>query len=368
MARGVLANQAGRHQTLRGTGGMLPATDSDPSLDSASPLLYVRGYLGQLNPPCGRAYFLGLADQTGLVRLCLSLLLFVAVVLKSDGLSIEIAVGSPIGLGTWLLLVLILWELFLSIWLLSGIVQRRALTAALVTFGLFSIYSLGLLLAGASSCGCFGRWELHPAWTLSLDLTAISALLWLLRPPVPGLVDGTTESTHSHLASPAWTLRLRGLLCLVAWLSLSVLFLSVVLGRKGMALDQPGMTDLGRGVLLLEPEKWEGHPLPILESLDIRQDLDHGEWTVVLLRQSCPHCQAVLDTLLKSKSPLSQGGRFRRLAFIDFDGTLTAKDSAMANLGASRVGQVDARLHKALVELPVIFDVIDGVVHEVQLP
>lgn len=137
MARGVLANQAGDHQTLRGTGGLFPATDSNPSLDSGSPSLYVHGCLEQLNPPCCRAYFLGLAGQTGLVRLCISLLLVVAVVLKSDGLSIEFASGRPIVPWTWLVVALIPWELLLSIWLVSGMAQRRAFLAALATFGLF---------------------------------------------------------------------------------------------------------------------------------------------------------------------------------------------------------------------------------------
>jgi hypothetical protein len=368
MARGLLANQAGRHQTLRGNGGLFQATDSHPSLDSASPSPCGRGCLGQPDPPCSGAYFLGLAGQIGLVRLYISLLLFVAVVLKSDGLSIEFASGRPIVPWTWLVVALIPWELLLSIWLVSGMAQRRALLAALGMFGAFSVYSLGLLGAGASSCRCFGRWELHPAWTLSLDLTTIWALLWLLRCPNSGLTGGTMKSPCSHSGPQVGTYRLRGLLCLIVWLSLSALFLAVIFGRKGLALDQPGMTDLGNGVLLIEPEKWDGHPLPILKSVDIQEDLKHGEWEVLLMRGSCPHCQTIVNEIQEGKSLSSHGKRVQRWAIIDFDEELQlpAEDLAMAKLGALHVGQVDAHLRKALVPVPVIFDMTSGVVHNVQ--
>lgn len=202
--------------------------------------------------------------------------------------------------------------------------------------------------------------------TLSLDLTTISALYWIRRCRVPGMGDGSTRLPCSSRTSQFRNSHLYGSLCLVAWMALSVLFFILVFGRKSTALDRPGMTDLGNGILFLEPKSWDGHRLPILESIDIRQDLELGEWTVVLLRESCPHCQEVLQKLLTGGGLQSQDGHNERFAIVDFDGTMTANDPAAPNLGALRVGHVDTRMGKAFVVVPVMFHLQSGIVGNVQ--
>jgi hypothetical protein len=151
MARGVLANQAGRNQNLRGSEGRLLASDIEPALFSASPSLYASESLGATRSLLRTAMLSGtscLYIHSWLARQCISLLLFVAIVLKSDGLSIEVAAARSI----------VPWKLF---------------------------------------------------------VTAI----------IP-----------------------------------SELFLADIFGRKGMALNQLGMTDLANGVVLLKSENWDAHP------------------------------------------------------------------------------------------------------------
>ena len=164
MAQGILAKQAGGVKTLRGKKGLLLVGKSDPSLATAIPSELVPESLRQFDSQFGWAYLGGLASITLLMRFSIALLLFVAIVLKLDELSIDVAAGRVNGPWLWPVVALIQWELLLSIWLLSGIAQRRAITSALWTFGGFSVYSLGLLSTGASTtrsskdpCSTIGR-------------------------------------------------------------------------------------------------------------------------------------------------------------------------------------------------------------------
>ena len=74
-------------------------------------------------------------------------------------------------------------EFGLGLWLLSGALPRVANRAAIAVFSIFGCYSLYLALNGASSCGCFGRWEIHPWWMVLLDSIALISLI--LTPPQP---------------------------------------------------------------------------------------------------------------------------------------------------------------------------------------
>src|SRR5690606_34159712 len=42
------------------------------------------------------------------------------------------------------------------------------------------------------------------------------------------------------------------------------------------------------GLVILEPEKWIGKPLPIADWIDV--DLSTGDWIVLLHRHDCPAC------------------------------------------------------------------------------
>jgi len=62
-------------------------------------------------------------------------------------------------------------------------------------------------------------------------------------------------------------------------------------------LDESGeITGSGR-VVVLEPEKWVGKPLPLLAHIDIGPELQQGEWIIVLYRRDCRKCHELLERL-----------------------------------------------------------------------
>lgn len=71
----------------------------------------------------------------------------------------------------------IVFELVLGLWLISGIALKYARDAALATFILFIGVSLIRVATGESTCGCFGAWSVYPVWMIAVNA---SVLIWLL--------------------------------------------------------------------------------------------------------------------------------------------------------------------------------------------
>ena len=67
-----------------------------------------------------------------------------------------VAMPAPLGI-TGFTPVLIGWEIFLGLWLLSGALPLAARRMATGCFALFGGYACWEALAGKASCGCFGQ-------------------------------------------------------------------------------------------------------------------------------------------------------------------------------------------------------------------
>ncbi len=76
------------------------------------------------------------------------------------------------------LVAVVQYELFLGVWLLSGLFPRTAWWLAIGTFGLFAIVSGGKALVGDPTCACFGRVPTSPWLSLSINVSVI-LVLWL---------------------------------------------------------------------------------------------------------------------------------------------------------------------------------------------
>jgi hypothetical protein len=112
----------------------------------------------------------------------LGLLLLAAALLKGHEL-LTVPVANK-DLWSWrpFLVFQVEFELAMGIWLLSGVLKRLAWLATLGCFTLFCCVALCEGLAGAVSCGCFGRVHVNPWITLScVDLPAV-IFLSLFRP------------------------------------------------------------------------------------------------------------------------------------------------------------------------------------------
>ncbi|MCS6977897.1 MAG: DUF1573 domain-containing protein [Gemmatales bacterium] len=134
-------------------------------------------------------------------------------------------------------------ELFLGLWLLSGLAQRWARYAALVFFALLAVASLFMALEGRSHCGCFGRVEINPWWTFGLDVLAV-LLLAVFRPAPHGI----SAIPQNRL------LRIAAIAVLIIGLPLAVFFVAVpspadwLAQLRGEAVTvEPAIADLGTG-------------------------------------------------------------------------------------------------------------------------
>jgi hypothetical protein len=202
------------------------------------------------------------------LQVLVGLLLLTAAVLKADGLLLEEKIEEGL-LGNRVFLTGVVGgEILLAAWLLSGLAAAWSRRVAMGLFGLFALVTLCKGLAGASSCGCFGRFEVNPWWTLLLDVGVFTGL-WIFPPTGDAATRPCPAGRPGHGKMP-WASRAGvTVLCLLV----AVAMTGRMIHSRASALDSEGVVAGPDGLLILEPEKWLGRPLPIASSIDIGKRL-----------------------------------------------------------------------------------------------
>jgi hypothetical protein len=198
-------------------------------------------------------------------------------------------------------------ELAIGLFALSGYYWRQLRWFAFVLFIGFAAYSFHLATTGATSCGCFGPLRVHPWWTFGLDLAVVVGLFSSLLAPtrVPRLAanrlmtserdrlpnDSARNPEESKQCGRELKHPLSFQRTLVAAAMGISIFTTALLARHLVAptAAAEGVLQMAGDLIVLEPEKWVGKPLPIAEFVDL--DLSTGEWTVLLHRHDCPDCE-----------------------------------------------------------------------------
>lgn len=239
--------------------------------------------------------------------LCGCILITAAALKGLDAATNPLAGGLLFG-SRWELLAVIEVELLLGLALLLGLYPAAVRWLAIGCFALFAGVNFQQLLAGVSSCGCFGPVRVHPAYSLALDLLALAVLGWW-RPAA------TAPRPGAHVIG----LALGGLALLA-------------LGAGSPSIAQPEDLDSPGGVAVLDPREWVGQPFPLLDRLSGTANLRQGEWVVLFHRRGCSACAAMLDEL----HLLTMAPGFRkpvRLAFIEIpsDEVAVAESAARCN-------------------------------------
>lgn len=226
--------------------------------------------------------YLSAAPKATIMRWIVGLFLVIAAVLKTVQLVSEPASATLGPVGTPFLQLQIGIELAIGLFLLSGLLWRQLRWIALVLFAGFASYSLLLALGGAASCGCFGPIHIHPWWTFSLDVCLMLALILSLRQARAC----SAANDRQGASCPGWRI------VAIAIISVSTLT-TVALVRyvESQAASANNFSTVG-GITILEPERWIGRKLPILDFIDL--DMSKGKWNVLLHRHDCPVCQATL--------------------------------------------------------------------------
>ncbi len=222
------------------------------------------------------------------VRLLLAVVLLLAGGLKAYQLATEPVIGTGLLDSRWLLMATVEFELFFGLWLLSGILPKLTWTAALGLFGVFTCVSFYKAITGYATCGCFGRVQVNPWYTTTLD---VSIVLSLLRWPPKG--------QESLFSIDLRHLPIRAAGVLAAWLLVG-LPAAVAMGSYSESTLSDAGEIIGDGKLVvLEPEKWIGKRFPLLDYIDIGDKLKEGKWLVVLYHHDCPKCQEILRGLAR---------------------------------------------------------------------
>ncbi len=247
-----------------------------------------------------------------ILRILLAAVLLTAAVLKTY----ELATGPVLGNGLldsrWLLMAVVEFELFFGIWLLSGFYPRQTWAAAILCFGIFACVSLYKALAGHASCGCFGPVPINPWYTTAFDAAIVLLLLYwrprgLSRLSLAVILKGTDGAPCE--AWSRWSAKdLRGTAnASVPLRSLSKVFaiwllLALPAGYSMATYTDATLSEVGEivgdgNVVVLQLEKWIGRRFPLLDYIDIGDQIVQGNWMVVFYHQDCPKCQDALINL-----------------------------------------------------------------------
>jgi hypothetical protein len=176
----------------------------------------------------------------------------------------------------WTLMIQVEFEIFLGLWLVSGLYKRLAWAMALACFGFFSCITLHKALSGEASCGCFGQVEVNPWYTLILDLSAVAALLAFR----PDLRRGQLTSRY----------RGRLLATVLAIIALGVPAGILMGSYRPAQIAADGSLTAAGSVVILEPQEWVGKEFPLCKQIDVGQRLAKGTWIVLFHRHGCPVC------------------------------------------------------------------------------
>ena len=228
---------------------------------------------------------IGSASLFHYVRLALSCLLLLSSVLKGYAL-----LSEPIAPQSWLdvrqiQVALVEVELFVALWTAGTLRWRLAWQVLVGLFSCFWFITFAKLLAGETSCGCFGRIEVHPMFSLLIDTVCLGSLL-AVRNSIP------QKSSVRPLFREVLVTAL-----LLAPISIPAAVF--MLRPVGSFLGESTTIVRSGEVIVLEPSEWVGQKLPILEYISTNLDLSSGEWLIVLVRHGCPTCEESLPRYLE---------------------------------------------------------------------
>jgi hypothetical protein len=256
----------------------------------------------------------------------------------------------------WVQLFELEFEIVLGCWLISGWARRLAWLAALACFIVFCGVTAWEHFSGYASCGCFGTFKVPPWKTLVVvDIPSV-ALLLLFRP------RSDKPRFDLRWTRPAAAVLLVGLAAAVGSA------IPVLRYTPPKVADDGRITGAGETVLL-EPEEWVGKELPIARYIDVAEEISRGEWTAVLVHDTCVGCKALIPKLADRARAL-RPARCAKIALIlmpengksqyDVLKELVSKDALFLN------GRLDLS-HEWLAATPIVLQLRDGKVISVNL-
>ena len=245
----------------------------------------------------------------------LGTLLIVAAALKSHQLLTEPLANKDIWSYRPVLILLVECELALGLWLVSGLFPRLAWLTALACFSFFCLVTLYKALTGAASCGCFGSVSVNPWITLlAIDLPAVLALT--LFHPADCLAPFLSFLRRQESIQHAVRAFLQPLPSGPRFTATGILGVALLgLTAPILAFHEPAAVTSTYEVL--EPKTWIGRELPILEHIDIAEQIKTGNWLLLFYHHDCPDCQKAIPQYEQMARDLTGNEDLLRIALIE---------------------------------------------------
>ena len=233
------------------------------------------------------------------VRTAIGALLLFAAGIKGYELATGPVAEKGLLTSRWFRITVVEVELALATCLVGGLWKRLTWWTALLCFMGFSCVTAYKAWQGEASCGCLGRAEIDPRYTLVLDCFVVLALLlW----PVRHKESSFTGRRLAIMIVVGLGIGVPGGIAMASFRSTVVTDGRVVLG--------------GNSLIVLDPQKWLGKKLPILQYIDIGTELSRGNWIVVLYDVGCSHCQQAIPEYHRIAQELAERPDGLRLALV----------------------------------------------------
>ncbi len=235
--------------------------------------------------------FGGVPRPYDVLRLAMAIVLLTAAGLKAHQLLTEPTLGTSLLESRWFLIGIVEFEFLLGLLLSSTFLPRHfgsggedlwTWIASMALFSAFGCVSLWKALGGEATCGCFGSLEVSPRFSTAMDWAFVAGLIQF-RPqsPCPKRFPPTFSPLRVGSVAVIWAL-LGGPVGYAM-----ATFQATTLSDAGSVVGQGNL-------VVLEPRRWVGKRLPVLNYINIGDQLAAGQWTVVFYHSGCPDCEAVL--------------------------------------------------------------------------
>jgi hypothetical protein len=249
------------------------------------------------------------------------------------------------GLGRWSWLLLAAFEAFWALWLLGGVRPRLTRWASVALFAVFGAIAAYHGVLGHGSCGCFGRIQVNPWLTCTIDLGLAIAFLSIGRDPA-----STPTSPRRALERVA---------------IIATIYAAIVVPAAFLVRSRSIAADASSGSarpVLLEPASWKGKLFPLVAQIDIGARLMNGKWMLLFYRPGCPKCD---DAIRRVRESAQRGGEPPEVqwAFIELPPLEASRPAARAELPANSIlGRLDPTA-TWIGDVPFVITLSDGKVY-----
>jgi thiol-disulfide isomerase/thioredoxin len=271
------------------------------------------------------------------------IVLLVASALKIQQLATEPIISKGFWESWEFFLIQIPLELGLGLWLISGLFKKAGHLLALIAFGIFIIVTLHKGLTGAEFCGCFGVVKVNPWITLFAIDVPIFVCLAVFRPK------------GEKLFPPPWPRPAHFFAIAISTFILLPMIEYILITNK-----PPLKTDKYE---VVDPNEWitpNQNLWPMLEDIDIKQQLQSGLWVVLLYHYDCPDCAKAIPVYEEMYKSLKGNENVISFAFIEMPPYGNEKQQLVSPDSEIIRGKLSEK-KKWFLQTPVVVVLSDGV-------